>query len=103
MLTEKQANRISHVTSLLNNMLRDFDVEYQMNQLADKESYVMLEDLAYSLVDSFRMREELAEVESILEDDVVQDIEGREDISFAMLSPEVREEVIRDFWSGKLD
>lgn len=103
MLTEKQANRISHVTSLLNNMLRDFDVEYQMNQLADKESYVMLEDLAYSLVDSFRMREELAEVESILEDDVVQDIEGREDISFAMLSPEVREEVIQDFWSGKLD
>lgn len=103
MLTEKQANRISHVTSLLNNMLRDFDVEYQMNQLADKESYVMLEDLAYSLVDSFRMREELAEVESILEDDVVQDIEGREDISFAMLSPEAREEVIQDFWSGKLD
>ena len=104
-MTNKQANRISHLTALVNNMLRGYDIEDQVRRIADKESYVMLEDFASSLQEVFetiRLKDELV-IEPSFEDAVIDDIEAAEDVALSMLDAQTQQEVIQEYWSSKLD
>lgn len=105
LMSEKHANRISHLTALVSNMLRGYDIEDQVRRIADKESYIMLEDFAASLQDvleSNRIHDELV-VEPSFEDAVIDDIEAAEDVALSMLDAQTQQEVIQEYWSSKLD
>lgn len=104
-MTNKQANRISHLTALVNNMLRGYDIEDQVRRIADKESYIMLEDFADNLQEVFetiRLKDELV-AEPSFEDAVINDIEAAEDVALGMLDAQTQQEVIQEYWSSKLD
>ena len=104
-MTNKQANRISHLTALVNNMLRGYDIEDQVRRIADKESYIMLEDFAGNLQEVLEMirSDEERVIEPSFEDAVINDIEAAEDVALGMLDAQTQQEVIQEYWSSKLD